>query len=216
MHVVVTAGPTIEPLDDVRRLTNFSTGRLGTELARYMAQHGQTVTLLLSEQAVYLRDVPGVNVVPYGTTASLQEAFKELSRANVDAVFHAAAVSDFRFGEIWRVDDQGNRLPMKGGKVSSRFGRLFAELLPTPKVINELRDLFPDAWLVGWKYEVEGDRQQVLVAAEAQVRECRTSCCVANGPAYGDGFGLVFSGDHYLHVDDRETLFAELVRMITS
>jgi phosphopantothenoylcysteine decarboxylase/phosphopantothenate--cysteine ligase len=37
MNCIVTAGPTYEPLDDVRRLTNFSTGRLGTELANFLA-----------------------------------------------------------------------------------------------------------------------------------------------------------------------------------
>ena len=40
MNCVVTAGPTYEPLDEVRRLTNFSTGRLGTELANTLTRHG--------------------------------------------------------------------------------------------------------------------------------------------------------------------------------
>jgi len=41
MNCIVTAGPTYEPLDDVRRLTNFSTGRLGTELANFLAARSQ-------------------------------------------------------------------------------------------------------------------------------------------------------------------------------
>ena len=47
MNCIVTAGPTYEPLDDVRRLTNFSTGRLGTELANFLAARGHTVILLV-------------------------------------------------------------------------------------------------------------------------------------------------------------------------
>ena len=39
MNCIVTCGPTYEPLDEVRRLTNFSTGRLGTELANYLVAH---------------------------------------------------------------------------------------------------------------------------------------------------------------------------------
>ena len=46
MRCVVTAGPAYEPLDDVRRLTNFSTGQLGTELANYLTTEGHEVTLL--------------------------------------------------------------------------------------------------------------------------------------------------------------------------
>ena len=53
MNCIVTAGPTFEPLDDVRRLTNFSTGRLGTELANFLAAHGHQVTLLIGESATY-------------------------------------------------------------------------------------------------------------------------------------------------------------------
>ena len=44
MNCIVTAGPTFEKLDQVRRLTNFSTGRLGTELANYLTDQGHTVT----------------------------------------------------------------------------------------------------------------------------------------------------------------------------
>jgi phosphopantothenoylcysteine synthetase/decarboxylase len=49
MNCIVTAGPTYEPLDDVRRLTNFSTGRLGTELANFLAARGHKVILLIGE-----------------------------------------------------------------------------------------------------------------------------------------------------------------------
>ena len=53
MNCIVTAGPTIERLDDVRRLTNFSTGRLGTELANFFTARGHKVALLISESATY-------------------------------------------------------------------------------------------------------------------------------------------------------------------
>ena len=55
MHCLVTAGPTYETMDNVRRLTNFSTGRLGTELANFLAESGHNVTLLIGEQAASRR-----------------------------------------------------------------------------------------------------------------------------------------------------------------
>jgi phosphopantothenoylcysteine synthetase/decarboxylase len=216
MHFVVTAGPTFEPLDRVRRLTNFSTGRLGMELAFSMAQRGHKTTLILSEQAVHRGPLRGVDVTAFTTTASLRDALVDASKVRVDAVFHAAAVCDFTFGEVWRKDDQGELIPVEGGKLSTREGTLLAELLPTPKLIAELRDLFPDSWLVGWKYGVDGERGDVIAAAEEQIRECRTSGCVANGPAYGEGFGLVFNGEQHFHVPDSQALAGELLRMLTS
>src|SRR5436309_8084245 len=53
MHCVVTAGPTYESLDGVRRLTNFSTGRLGSELVNFLAERGHEATLLLGQQATF-------------------------------------------------------------------------------------------------------------------------------------------------------------------
>ena len=216
MHFVVTAGPTIEPLDQVRRLTNFSTGRLGSELAFYLAQRGHRTTLLLSEQAVHRGPLRGVDVTTFTTTASLRDALLEASKVRVDGVFHAAAVCDFRFGEVWHPGEEGEPTPVQGGKISTRAGKLLAELVPTPKLIAELRELFPDSWLVGWKYEVDGDRGSVVAAAARQIENYKTSGCIANGPAYGEGFGLVFNGDQHTHVENAQALFDELLRMISS
>ena len=70
MNCIVTAGPTFEPLDDVRRLTNFSTGRLGTDLANFLAARGHHVTLLIGESATYAgkREAQAVNT--FSTTAA--------------------------------------------------------------------------------------------------------------------------------------------------
>lgn len=214
MHCVVTAGPTFEPLDEVRRLTNFSTGRLGVELAGFLAAKQHRVTLLLSRQALVRPSSDAVEVVPFTTTATLREALVEAGRARVDAVFHAAAVCDFAFGDLWRRSPDGEMLPVTGGKISTHEGSLLAELVPTPKLIAEMRDWFPDSWLVGWKYEVDGDRSSALQAGFDQVSACRTSACVVNGPAYGEGFGLVFGGDQQVHRADPRALYAELLSLV--
>jgi len=214
MHCVVTAGPTFEPLDRVRRLTNFSTGRLGVELAGFLATDRHKVTLLLSEQSLVRPASKEVEVVSFTTTGSLRDALVEAGRVRVDAVFHAAAVCDFTFGDLWRRSPDGELLPVTGGKVSTRNGSLLAELVPTPKLIAELRGWFPDSWLVGWKYEVDGDRSSALQAGFDQLAACRTSACVVNGPAYGEGFGLVFGGDQHVHASGAGALYQELLRLV--
>lgn len=211
MRCVVTAGPTYEALDGVRRLTNFSTGRLGTELAKFLKGHGHEVNLLLGEQATH-REAKEAEF--FTTTSDLREKLRAFSNQPVNAVFHAAAVSDFSFGKVWARSAQGELKELKEGKISSREGTLLAELLPTPKIIAELRQWFPKARLVGWKYEVDGIREDAVRQAEKQLGICLTDASIVNGPAYGEGFGLVQGGGEYTHLESNEQLFEELEKFI--
>ena len=103
---------------------------------------------------------------------------------------------------------------VKSGKLSTRQGTLLAELVPTPKIIAELRGWYPKARLVGWKFEVDGDRAGVIALAERQMADCRTDACVANGAAYGHGFGLVTGAGKCLHLADATALFPALEKFI--
>jgi phosphopantothenoylcysteine decarboxylase/phosphopantothenate--cysteine ligase len=213
MNCVVTAGPTYESLDDVRRLTNFSTGRLGTELAGFLLDRGHHVTLLIGEQATFRGEPRAQTLQAFTTTADLLERLKTLSRQTVDAVFHAAAVSDYTFGRIWVRSASGEMVEVRSGKISTRDGPLLAELIPTPKIIAQLRDWYPDARLVGWKFEVEGNRDDVIRLAERQMMECHLNATVANGRAYGPGFGLVTGAGSCGHFADRPELFTALEKL---
>ena len=214
MNCVVTAGPTYEPLDAVRRLTNFSTGKLGVELANYLTDQGHAVTLLVGESATYPGTRRAAQVRPFTTTASLRAGLMAGGGPAVDAVFHAAAVSDFTFGAVWQRSPAGELTAVKAGKIGTRDGSLLVELAPTPKLIYELRGWFPRARLVGWKFEVDGQRPDVLAAARRQLAEAHTDLCVANGPAYGAGFGLVTEHGHQ-SVDDLPSLYAELQQFVS-
>ncbi len=211
MNCIVTAGPTYEPLDDVRRLTNFSTGRLGTELANFLVARGHQVTLLISAQATYGGERGAQRVVGFTTTADLRERLQALAAKNVNAVFHTAAVSDFRFGRIRLQSPHGKLTEIKSKKIPTGEGALVVELVPTQKIITELRAWFPSAKLVGWKFEAEGKRPDAIQAAEQQLLQCLTDACVANGPAYGEGFGLITRSSH-VPLADPPKLFDALER----
>jgi phosphopantothenoylcysteine synthetase/decarboxylase len=210
MRCIVTAGPTYENLDNVRRLTNFSTGRLGVELAAHLTREGFAVTLLVGEQATWRGERLASDIQTFTTTADLLERFSNCANGNVRGVFHAAAVSDFTFGRILERTDSGDLRPLSAGKVSTRQGTLLAELVPTPKVISRLREFFPDACLTGWKFEVDGDHDSVLEKGRQQLADNQTDACVVNGRAYGDGFGLLTRDGVCRHFADRAQLFAAL------
>jgi phosphopantothenoylcysteine decarboxylase/phosphopantothenate--cysteine ligase len=215
MRCLVTAGPTYEPLDQVRRLTNFSTGRLGTDLANYLTARGHDVTLLIGQLATWHGERRVTKVETFTTTVNLSERLHVLAGQQVAAVFHAAAVSDFTFGKVYRRSPQGEMTEVSSGKFSTHDGALFAELVPTGKIISQLRTWFPQARLVGWKYEVEGNRESVLRLAREQMVAYNTHACVANGPAYGLGFGLV-EKDATQHLRDPEKLFQALEACVSA
>jgi phosphopantothenoylcysteine decarboxylase/phosphopantothenate--cysteine ligase len=211
VNCIVTAGPTYEPLDEVRRLTNFSTGKLGTELANFLVARGHQVVLLIGETATHKGDCHAQCIEVFSTTVDLRTKLKLLSGKKADAIFHAAAVSDFSFGKIFTPGESGKLAEIKGAKkISTRQGKLLVELLPTPKIISELRGWFPRTRLVGWKYEVAGKRIDAIAAARKQIANCSTDLCVVNGPAYGAGFGLLGKKGEAVHLANPPLLFDAL------
>ena len=86
MQCVVTAGPTFEPLDKVRRLTNLSTGRLGSELASFLANRGHEVILLIGQQATFRGERHASRVETFTTTQSLSDRLKALNRLKLCAL----------------------------------------------------------------------------------------------------------------------------------
>jgi phosphopantothenoylcysteine decarboxylase/phosphopantothenate--cysteine ligase len=213
MNCLVTAGPTYESLDEVRRLTNFSTGRLGTELAAFLTARGHGVTLLIGQLATYGGERRARRVETFTTTSDLRERLKNLAGEAPEALFHAAAVSDFSFGKILMRGYGGDLYEIKSAKISTGAGTLLAELVPMPKIIAELRGWFPRARLTGWKYEVENKRADVVSLGKQQIAKYHTDACVVNGRAYGDGFGLV-AGGKCVHLPDTAALFDALEKSL--
>ena len=211
MHCIVTAGPTYEPIDQVRRLTNHSTGRLGTGLAKRLAADGHEVTLLRGRLATHTELPEGFELQKFTTTADLAEKLECLAKA--DAVFHAAAVSDFAAGQVFRRTDDGQLEPLNQGKLGTRDGELLLELKPTPKLIARLREWFPEALLVGGKYEVDGDCDAALGQGQMQITKNRTNGCVVNGPAYGEGFGWLPAEGEPEHLPGQAALFDKLAAL---
>jgi phosphopantothenoylcysteine decarboxylase/phosphopantothenate--cysteine ligase len=175
-------------VDQARRLTNFSTGRLGGELANALASAGHEVLLFLSETAPWRLPLAAVTVRPFSTTESLLNALETEASGAPMAVFQVAAVSDFAVGTRARRTGPDVWVPETAGKPSTAGGSLWLELVPTPKILPRLRDWFPRAHLVGWKYEVDGDPETAVQRGWEQIRSARTDACVVNGPAWGRGF----------------------------
>lgn len=201
MRVIVTCGPSFEPIDRVRRLTNFSTGELGVMLANRLHVAGHDVICLKGAGATTCLPVRSDCAV-FETNAELLALLEnEALRGDVSIVFHCAALCDFAVAQV--LDSAG--APAASAKLRSS-GELLLRLVPTPKVISAMRALFPRSRIIGWKYEMVGTSENAIEAAVTQIRLNGTDGCVINGAAYGTGFGFCTLRGLARHVADKAAL----------
>jgi phosphopantothenate---cysteine ligase (CTP) len=187
VKVIVTCGPSYEPIDEVRRITNFSTGELGILLSNALAEASHDVICFKGGGATCPLPLVGPRLVSFTTNEDLRAKLAaEAAHNNTGAIFHAAALCDYKVQQVTANDGT----PLAFAKIPSRHGPLTLVLEPLPKLITELRSLFPRAKIVGWKYELEGSRDDALAAARRQMTAAATDACVVNGAAFGAGFGF--------------------------
>lgn len=168
-------------------MTNMSTGRLGVTLANFLSDAGHEVICLKGEGSTYPGTVRAARVATFATNDDLAQHLESISRLeNIEAVFHAAALCDYRVEEVWSEAGEA----MTSAKFATRDGRLHLVLAPALKVLPKLRGWFPEARLVGWKYELAGTRDDAFAKAWKQIHDGQTNACVLNGAAYGEGFAV--------------------------
>jgi phosphopantothenoylcysteine synthetase/decarboxylase len=208
MKAIVTCGPSYEPIDDVRRLTNFSTGELGVMLANALTDAGIETICLKGEQATWPGECRATRVTRFSTNDDLLAKLEDcVETGDIDAVFHAAALCDYKVGAIRDVSGE----EVNDAKIPTRSGKLTMTLVPTTKVIAKLRAIFPNAVLVGWKYELVGGRADAVAKAVAQIEANGTNACVVNGVAFGAGFGRCEPPDSVTEFPDKAALCKGLV-----
>lgn len=187
MKIVVTCGPSYEPIDSARRMTNMSTGKLGVTLANFLTDAGQEVICLKGDGSTYPGAVRAARMETFATNDDLARLLESISREQtIDAVFHAAALCDYRVDQVLSAAGEA----MSSAKFATRDGRLHLILAPAMKILPRLRGWFPDARIVGWKYELAGTRDDAFAKAWKQLRDGQTDACVLNGAAYGEGFAI--------------------------
>jgi hypothetical protein len=166
---IVTCGGTREPIDDVRYITNFSTGKFGYTIAKYLSEVGYDVTVLCPREVPLLAQyrIEDATHKDITTTETLENGLMEEKDANV--VFHSAAVSDYKVRNV------------VSGKISSNEDSLIIECERTPKIISELRDHFGQkTFLVGFKLLSQSTRQELINASVRQNTKNHLNLTVAN------------------------------------
>ena len=184
-HVLITSGPTVESIDDVRFLSNRSSGKMGAALARAALLMGARVTVVAGPQSA---------VLPLEATVfKVETALEMLAAAHAvpepDVIIGAAAVADYR------------PLTREEGKIRRDVGNISLQLTPNPDVIASLAATFPGAQTVAFAAEPGPD---VATARAKMVRKGVFAMAVNDISRPGIGFGADDNALQLLFADGRD------------
>ncbi|MDD4938815.1 MAG: phosphopantothenoylcysteine decarboxylase [Candidatus Omnitrophica bacterium] len=165
--ILITAGPTLVPIDSVRVISNTATGGTGILLARKLQSLGAKVTLLLGGAEPCCLDKK-IRLIRFRFFDELKRAMLKELKKKYNIVIHSAAVSDYR--------------PLKsyGHKVGSGRKAWRLDLVPTPKIINLIKRTDRSLFLVGFKFEPETRRKILIDKAKSLIRRADLDLAVAN------------------------------------
>ncbi len=156
VNILVTAGPTREKLDDIRYLTNPSTGRMGIAIAREAYFRGANVTLIHGPIPIpvpyYIR-----SIAIESAEDMLNAVLNEVRSNRYDAIIMAAAPVDFRFRDVYK------------GKIKSDVGEIRVVLEATPKISTRVREIYKGL-MIGFAAEIaHGDMDKLVELAKTKL-----------------------------------------------
>ncbi|MEM2300150.1 MAG: bifunctional phosphopantothenoylcysteine decarboxylase/phosphopantothenate--cysteine ligase CoaBC [Candidatus Hadarchaeales archaeon] len=174
LKVLVTAGPTVEPIDPIKFITNPSSGKMGIAFAKIAAARGAEVTLIYGPGTEPIPE--DINVVQVRTTKEMKDAFDRALEEHPDIVVAAAAPLDF--------------------EVESPFERklrhdqpVLLKLKPAPRILDDVKRKVPEAFVVGFKAEYFVSDEELENSGKRKLEEGGLDLVVANDVARpGAGF----------------------------
>jgi phosphopantothenoylcysteine decarboxylase/phosphopantothenate--cysteine ligase len=182
-HILITAGPTWVPIDNVRVISNTSTGETGILLAQELRAQGARVTLVLgpvADKGIRAH----VKIIRFRFYDELKNILiKEIRSKKYDVVIQSAAVSDYRPSEI------------HDKKIKSGINNLKLFLKPTDKIIDRVKKLDPDVFLVGFKFEPGTTKNTLIDRAQSFIRRSKADLAVANTVVKGNYKAYVLGGE---------------------
>jgi len=147
-NILITAGPTNEYIDEVMKITNMSTGRLGIELTKNYLTNGDNVTLIATRsvfrsglfEKYQLNDYKHLKQIPIETTDDMLNVLQNEANNHYDLVLHSSAVGDYKPEFSFKMEDLANELALaiKKGKITKEE---ILEILtnPTCKVNDDTK-----------------------------------------------------------------------------
>ena len=209
-QVLVTAGSTVEYIDPVRVVTNMSSGKMGIAIAREAQKIGASVTLVYGHGT---EQPDKLHTIRVDTGQEMHDAvLSELSSKKYDVAIMAAAVADFA--------------PAKKSdkKIDTRAGKMELPLVPTKKIIDEVKRASNGTFLVAFKADHNVSDSALVEKAFKKLEESGADLVVANdlgrkGAGAGSDKNEVFIVDRkksvvHVPLEDKAALARKLMELV--
>ncbi|MBI2064924.1 MAG: bifunctional phosphopantothenoylcysteine decarboxylase/phosphopantothenate synthase [Candidatus Yanofskybacteria bacterium] len=210
--VLVSAGSTASPIDQVREISNIFRGRTGAAIAEYFISKSVDCTLVTSARATdYFKR--RLRIVIFRTFDELKDIMeREIRNGCYDTIIHSAAVSDYG---VSRVLDQDFNPVDSSAKVSSSHPRLYLELEPTVKIVDQIRETWKfNGKLVKFKLQVGISDIELVDIAIKSMAASKADFIVANCLEWCRERAYIIGADGSLANVSRNDLPLELFRRL--
>ena len=222
MKVVITAGGTSEKIDNVRKITNSSTGKLGLCIANEFLRTIEDVeiTYICSKEAfcpsddrVKIKRIIGVDDLE-------REVRIVLENNDIDVFIHSMAFSDYKVDYVSTLEKLKNNeeFSMNDNKISSSLSDLVIVLKPTKKIISIIKDLSPNTYLVGFKLLDNVTKDKLIEVATNLMIKNKCNLVVANdleNIRNGRHIGYIIDEENnVINAEGKDDIAKKLVRRI--
>jgi len=168
--IIITAGGTVEKIDEVRSITNRSSGKMGVAIAEECYLRGGDVLLLRAKNSVAPRYLIKEKI--FNTVDELMDLIKG-NITDTDIFFQTAAVSDYK------VDRSFN------GKISSKKS-LDLKLVSQVKIVDQIKKMSPKTFLIAFKAEYNLQEKELIKKAQGKMKESKADVVIANDISRSD------------------------------
>ena len=217
--IIITAGGTSEKIDNVRKITNSSSGKLGVTLANHLLNENEELMIYYVCSKNSLRPTDErVKIIEIDGTIDLKKEIESLLlNEKIDYFIHSMAVSDYMTDYVTtiqrikesvkntnNVDEAFSNIDIiNESKISSYEDNLVIVLKPTPKIISIIKDLSPSTYLVGFKL-LDGVSKEKLVEVAKKLRD-KNKCdlVVAND------LSTIRNGEHIAYIINKDNEIEE-------
>ena len=187
MNILITSGGTSEKIDQVRSITNHSTGQLGKMIVERFLDAGFPVTLVTSPTAVRPKEHPLLTMILTANVAELQLVLEEQTPKH-QVLIHAMAVSDYSPVYMVGLEDVKEASDLEQflhrtnqeSKITSDDDYQVLFLKKNPKLISLVKTWNPNIRLIGFKLLVDFAQDQLLAVARASLEKNQAEMIVAN------------------------------------
>jgi len=172
-NILVTSGGTQEYIDDVRILTNVSSGKLGAMIADQLTKDGANVYYIHGKGAT-MPQVSPKGAISVRSAMDAMEAMKTVvTEGDIHAVVHAMAVSDFTF-------KRSKSVKCKSSDPQAFIEYMRQTITVNPKIISMIKDWKEDLILIGFKFEVGASLATLVSLAMKSIKTNRCDMVVVN------------------------------------